>query len=50
MLWKVVKQSYDAKENIKGDRLQKDDIIKIGRVRFKVKEIVSPSYKKLEIK
>ena len=26
------------------------DIVKIGRVRFKVREISSPSYKKLEAK
>ena len=39
MLWKVVKNSYDARENIKGQRLTKGDIIKIGRVRFKIKEI-----------
>ena len=48
MLWKVVKFSYDARENVKGHRLMKNDIIKIGRVRFKVREIVSPTYKKIE--
>ncbi len=50
MLWKVVRHSYDAREDIKGHRLMKGDVIKIGRVRFKVREIVSPTYKKLEQK
>lgn len=50
MLWKVVKKAYDPKENIKGQRLMRGDIVKIGRVRFKVREISSPSYKKLEAK
>ena len=50
MLWKVVRHAYDAREDIKGHRLMKGDVIKIGRVRFKVREIVSPTYKKLEQK
>lgn len=50
MLWKVVKYSYEAKEEIKGHKLMKGDIIKIGRVRFKIREINSPGYEKLERK
>ena len=50
MLWKVVKDSYDPKEEINGHRLTKGDVIKIGRVRFKVRDIESPSYKKIESK
>ena len=50
MLWKVVKYCYDAREEIKGHRLMKGDVIKIGRVRFKVREIMSPTYKKIEQK
>ena len=50
MLWKVVKSCYDAREDIKGHRLMKNDVIKIGRVRFKIREIVSPTYKKIEQK
>ena len=48
MLWKVVKDSYDAKEEINGHRLTKGDVIKIGRVRFKIRDIETPSYKKIE--
>jgi hypothetical protein len=50
MLWKVVKYSYDVREKIKGHRLTKGDVIKIGRVRFKVRDIQSPTYKKVELK
>ena len=50
MLWKVVKFSFDAREDIKGHRLMREDVIKIGRVRFKIREIVSPAYKKIEQK
>jgi hypothetical protein len=44
MLWKVVKYAYDADEKINGHRLSKGDVVKIGRVRFKVREIASPAY------
>jgi hypothetical protein len=50
MLWKVVKYSYDVREKTKGHRLTKGDVIKIGRVRFKVRDIQSPTYKKVELK
>ena len=50
MLWKVVKFAYDAHEQVRGHRLMKGDVIKIGRVRFKVREIASPAYEKLERK
>ena len=50
MLWKVVKFFYDPDEDIKGHILMKGDVIKIGRVRFKIRDIVSPTYKKLEQK
>jgi len=39
MLWKVVKDAFDPREAINGHHLMKNDIIKIGRVRFKIKEI-----------
>lgn len=35
---------------MRGHRLQKGDVIKIGRVRFKVREIASPAYEKVERK
>lgn len=50
MLWKVVKDSYEPREEITGYRLTKGDVIKIGRVRFKVREIETPAYKKVEQK
>mmetsp|Transcript_15905 Transcript_15905/g.24531 ORF Transcript_15905/g.24531 Transcript_15905/m.24531 type:complete len:80 (-) Transcript_15905:4242-4481(-) len=50
MLWKVVKHAFDPREHINGQRLSKGDIIKIGRVRFKIREIASPAYKKIEQK
>ena len=39
MLWKVVKYTYDSNEAIRGHRLTKGDVIKIGRVRFKIRDI-----------
>ena len=50
MLWKVVKYSYDAREQIQGHRLMKGDVVKIGRVRFKIRDIQSPTYRKIELK
>jgi hypothetical protein len=50
MLWKVVKNSFDAREEITGHRLSKGDVIKIGRVRFKIKDITTPTYRKIEQK
>ena len=44
----MVKYAYDANEGLKGHRLTKGDVIKIGRVRFKIRDIQSPAYKKLE--
>ena len=44
MLWKVVKYAYDSDEKINGHRLNKGDVVKIGRVRFKIREIASPAY------
>lgn len=50
MLWKVVKDSFDPREEIHGHRLHKGDVVKIGRVRFKIKDITSPTYRKMEQK
>jgi hypothetical protein len=50
MLWKVVKYSYDPREQIQGHRLMKGDVVKIGRVRFKIRDIQSPTYRKIELK
>ena len=50
MLWKVVKYSFEPQEKIKGHKLLRGDVIKIGRVRFKVREIMSPAYAREEAK
>ena len=44
MLWAVVRHCYDAENQVKGRYLQKNDIIKIGRVRFKIRDINSSAY------
>ena len=46
-LWRVVKYCKSKDKRIDGYRLMKDDVIKLGRIRYKIKEIVSPGYKKL---
>ncbi len=46
-IWRVVKYCKSANGNQPGYRLMPDDLIKLGRVRFKVREIQSPAYKKL---
>lgn len=46
-LWKIVKYCKQSNGNVPGYRLLPDDLIKLGRVRFKVREIISPAYKKL---
>jgi hypothetical protein len=43
-----VKYCHSKNKVHEGYKLQPNDIIKLGRVRFKVKEIVSPRYKKLK--
>ena len=45
-LWRVVKHCKTSKGNIVGYKLQPEDLVKIGRVRFKVREVQSPAYEK----
>jgi len=52
-LWHIVKHAKFVEHNgqassttIQGYKLMPNDVIKLGRVRFKVCEIVSPAYKK----
>lgn len=57
-LWQIVKHAKFVEHRapsagkpgttsaIEGYRLMPNDVIKLGRVRFKVREIVSPAYKK----
>lgn len=43
-LWRVVKHCKISRGNIVGYKLQPEDLVKLGRVRFKVREIQSPAY------
>jgi hypothetical protein len=49
-LWRIVKHCKSKNKQIDGYKLLKNDIIKVGRVRFRIKEICSPAYTKLNIK
>ena len=44
-LWQVVKQTYQPKLQLNCYRLKRRDSIKVGRVRFKIRDIYSPAYK-----
>jgi len=44
-LWKIVKTNYIAGLDFPAHQLALNDIIKIGRVRFKIREIESEVYK-----
>jgi SRSO17 transposase len=43
-LWLNVANHYTEEYNFACYRLRKNDMIKVGRVRFKIREIVSPIY------
>ena len=49
-LWKIAKYCKSKNKQIDGYKLTKNDVIKVGRVRFRVKEIQSPAYRKLALK
>lgn len=40
----VAQSNLKSPKNISAYRLKKNDLFKLGRVRFKVREIVSPFY------
>jgi hypothetical protein len=46
-LWRIVKYCKARNANIDGYKLMPEDLIKLGRVRFKIRDIQSNSYKKL---
>lgn len=46
-LWRVVKYCKSKNKQIDGYKLLPNDLIKLGRVRFKIKDMQSPSYKRL---
>jgi hypothetical protein len=43
-IWQVVKETYQEDIELPCFKLRKRDIIKIGRVRFKIRDIMSPAY------
>ena len=46
-VWKVVKHCRLKNKETPGHVLRQGDLIRIGRVRFKIREIESPLYSKL---
>lgn len=49
-IWQIVRETMCAEMDFPCYRIQKDDLLKVGRVRFKVREINSPVYKEIEAK
>jgi len=47
-IWRVVRDTRCTEMEIPCYRLQKKDLIKVGRVRFKIRDIMSPVYKEIE--
>ena len=43
-IWIIVSQNYTQDFEFPAYRLKKNDLFKVGRVRFKVREVVSPIY------
>lgn len=48
--WRVVKEVYNEIPELETPsiKLNKGDLIKVGRVRFKIRDIMSPMYEKVE--
>ena len=47
-VWRVVKDINSSEMEKPCYRLQKKDLIKVGRVRFKIRDIMSPKYRDIE--
>lgn len=47
-IWRVVRDNRCADMEMPCYRLQKKDLIKVGRVRFKIRDIMSPVYREIE--
>ena len=47
-IWRVVRESRCPELEIPCYRLMKKDLIKVGRVRFKIRDIMSPVYRDIE--
>jgi hypothetical protein len=48
--WRVVKEVFNEVPELETPsiKLNKGDLIKVGRVRFKIRDIMSPVYEKIE--
>jgi hypothetical protein len=44
-IWQVVKQTFPPEFDFPCYKLRRRDLIKVGRVRFKIRDIMSPAYK-----
>ena len=49
-IWRVVRETRCPELEIPCYRIMKKDLIKVGRVRFKIRDIMSPMYKDIEMK
>ena len=49
-IWRVVRETRCPEMEIPCYRLMKKDLIKVGRVRFKIRDIMSPVYRDIEMK
>ena len=47
-IWKVVRENVCPEMDVPCYRLNKKDLIKVGRVRFKIRDIMSPVYYQIE--
>ena len=47
-IWRVVRDNRCPEMEMPCYRLQKKDLIKVGRVRFKIRDIMSPVYREIE--
>lgn len=46
-LWRIVRYCHSKNSKIEGCKLMPNDLIKLGRVRFKVREVMSPPYERM---
>lgn len=47
-IWQVVRETKCEEMSFPCYRLKKKDLIKVGRVRFKIRDIMSPMYRDIE--
>lgn len=47
-MWRVVRETKCPEMDVPCYRIRKRDLIKVGRVRFKIREVMSPVYREIE--